>query len=373
MSRIVDPRLPATLRALREQAGLSLRDLAKRAYSSRSHLHDLEQGRKAPPSELIARLDEALQAGGHLIAMVREDPAGLSGEEQQRLRAAIAQPRRIDAGTVDSLTAVLAHQRRLEDVVGSAAVVKPVLAQLSAIEQLVNGARHDKHWLRLVDVAGQWAQFGGWLAATTGDHAAGRAWYVRAMEWATESGNPHLTATVLSMRGHLAWVCGETAAMVELSRAAAWQPASPGVHALATQQEARGLAILGDAEGTDRQLDHAEELAIRAADARDREPGWLYFYDPTFFSLQRGLAQQYLRRFDLAADLLTDGLDQLSDEVRRSDWIGWYVCQLASTHFSAGDRDIAASWIAEAREIADSTGARRLAGEVAQVEREIDC
>ncbi|WJK37624.1 helix-turn-helix transcriptional regulator [Solwaraspora sp. WMMA2065] len=373
MPRIVDPRLPATLRALREQAGLSLRDLAKRAYSSRSHLHDIEQGRKSPPPDLMVRLDEALGAGGHLAGMVRDDPAGLSGEEQQRLRAAITRPRRIDAGTIDSLAAVLAHQRRLEDVVGSAAVVRPVLAQLSAIEQLVNGARRDKHWPRLVDVAGQWAQFGGWLSAATGDHASSRAWYLRAMEWATEAGNPHLTATSLSMRGHLAWMRGETAAMVELSRAAAWQPASPGVRGVAVQQEARGLAILGDAEGADRQLDNAQELTARAADARDREPDWLYFHDPTYLMMQRGLAQRYLRRYDRAVELLQSGLDQLPGEVRRSDWVGWYVCQLAATHVAAGDRDVAASWIAEAREIADSTGAKRLAGEVAQVEREIDC
>ena len=33
--------------------------------------------------------------------------------------------------------------------------------------------------------------------------------------------------------------------MIELSRAAAWQPASLGVRALAVQQENRGLALIG--------------------------------------------------------------------------------------------------------------------------------
>jgi len=53
--------------------------------------------------------------------------------------------------------------------------------------------------------------------------------------------------------------------MIELSRAAAWQPASLGVRALAVQQENRGLALIGDADGSDHTMAQAEEMASEAA------------------------------------------------------------------------------------------------------------
>ncbi|WP_422770616.1 helix-turn-helix domain-containing protein [Plantactinospora sp. WMMC1484] len=370
MPRIVDPRFPILLRTLRQQRGLTLRALAPLVLSSRSHLADFEHGRKRPTRETAERLDEVLGADGALAAMVREELPFGSGEAD-RLQYA-ARSGRVDAATVESLAAVLAHQRRLEDAVGSSAMVAPVLAQLRLIEAMVNGARQDETWRPLIDTAGQWAHFAGWLCTTTGEHDQGRAWYQRGLEWATEAGNPHLLATILSMRGHLAWVRGQFPAMVGHSRAAAWQPASLGVRALAVQQEARGLALLEDARAAEDGLDRAEELAVRATDHPEAEPDWMYFYDPTFFQLQRGLAQHYLGRSDRAAELLSGGLDRLPAEVRQSDWIGWYVVQLASAHAASGEADVARSRIGEARSIADATGATRLSRDVAEVERALD-
>ncbi|WP_155246091.1 helix-turn-helix domain-containing protein [Salinispora arenicola] len=45
MPSIVDPCFGAELRQLRTVAGVSLRQLASRALSSRGHLHDIEAGR----------------------------------------------------------------------------------------------------------------------------------------------------------------------------------------------------------------------------------------------------------------------------------------------------------------------------------------
>jgi hypothetical protein len=53
----------------------------------------------------------------------------------------------------------------------------------------------------VVDLAGQWAQFGGWLRASTGQPAKARDWYARTLEYATEAGSRDLVATALSMRG----------------------------------------------------------------------------------------------------------------------------------------------------------------------------
>jgi tetratricopeptide (TPR) repeat protein len=261
---------------------------------------------------------------------------------------------------------MLANQRRLEDSIGSTLLAGPVVAQLAVIERLVEDAPDNDRRAALVDVAAQWAHFAGWLCATTGDHAAGRAWYLRALEWATEAGNADMIGTTLSMRGHLAWVRGQTRAMIELSRAAAWQPASLGVRALAIQQEGRGLAVLGDGPASDDRLDEAEEMAARAAQRPDTQPDWLYFYDPAFFALQRGLAQLYLGRHEKAVELFVRGLKQLPADVRESDWIGWYVLQLAAAHQAAGNINCAVEAVQEAQHTAAATGAARLRAEVQQ-------
>lgn len=66
-----DPTFGATLRRLRRDRGLSLRELAQRAHVGKSTLSDLENGR-CTPSEATARaLDQALGADGALTTLVQ--------------------------------------------------------------------------------------------------------------------------------------------------------------------------------------------------------------------------------------------------------------------------------------------------------------
>jgi hypothetical protein len=121
-----------------------------------------------------------------------------------------------------------------------------------------------------VDVAGQWAQFAGWLHANTDAPDAARAWLDRAAEWAAEAGNPSLTANILGFKGHLAWQAREVGPLVGLSQAAQRVPgAHPGEWAFNAYQEARGHAMGGDRDAADRKLDEATDLWTRAADHPD--------------------------------------------------------------------------------------------------------
>jgi hypothetical protein len=65
----------------------------------------------------------------------------LGALDAERLAWAQRHPPRIDHAVVESLADVLAAQRRAEDSVGPRAVMKPVLAQLAEIEDLVRQAR----------------------------------------------------------------------------------------------------------------------------------------------------------------------------------------------------------------------------------------
>lgn len=48
------------LRSLREEAGLSVPDLAKRCGMARTYVHDLESGRRKPTWETVQQIAEAL-------------------------------------------------------------------------------------------------------------------------------------------------------------------------------------------------------------------------------------------------------------------------------------------------------------------------
>ncbi|MGH3328800.1 MAG: helix-turn-helix domain-containing protein [Streptomycetales bacterium] len=211
----------------------------------------------------------------------------ITPDEEERLVAAARAPSRLDARAVDSLATVLAEQRLLEDHIGSEPLVEPVRAQLATLERLVTDARGPVR-SRVLDVAAQWAQFAGWLHTTTGRLAEAYPMYDRALEWTTEADDPNMIATALSMKGHAAWVAGKAGPVVGLSQAAQRSSAaSPGVRALAAQQEARGYAMMGEGDSTDRKLDAATTLILLAAEHREDEPAWVYFFNPDFLGMQR--------------------------------------------------------------------------------------
>jgi transcriptional regulator with XRE-family HTH domain len=338
---VVDPLFRQRLHQLRTDRGLSYRDLGKLTNYSHTTLWEVEQGRKQPSPAMATRLDTALAAAGQLAVLVttRSAIAPLDPDDEDRLRRVACRPRTVDQAALRSLAAILGEQRRLEDAVGSGPLLAPVAAQLDVVEALVADA-HGLLRPLVLDVGAQWAQFLGWLSANTHRDVDGRRWYERALHWATEAGDPNMVATALNMTGHLEWLAGNVGPVIGLSQAAGRPPATPGVRALAAQQQARGHALAGE---------HPED-----------EPPWVYFHNPDFLAMQRGLAYRYLGRYREAIDLLTAGLAAMPPDMRRSEWVGVYVYQLARTHAETGDRDAALMALAEVDVIAAATGSARL-------------
>jgi transcriptional regulator with XRE-family HTH domain len=249
---------------------------------------------------------------------------------------------RVDAGVVGALGLVLAGQRRLEDLAGASALLDPVTGQLSVVEGLLSAARGDGRD-DVVRMGAQWAQFAAWLHEATGRNDAAVRLYDRALRWAVEVDDTSMVSTALNMQGHVAWSAGRVGQMLSLSRAAQRdRRASPRVRAIAAQQEARGLAITGDGEGTRRKLDEAIALADVAGSSPDDEPPWTYFHGVGHLTLQRGLAYRLLgRRYELdgdhvaagrwyqrAGELFEAGLNELPADLRGAEWVGRYVREL---------------------------------------------
>ncbi|MBQ0994824.1 helix-turn-helix transcriptional regulator, partial [Micromonospora sp. H61] len=295
-STIVDPRFAAELRRLRDARGLSLRQLAAAVNYGKSLVHQLENGQTKPTVDVAIRLDEALQANGVLEMLVVDAPDG-----DDRLAYVTTHPGRVDRATGEALAGLLAGYRRLEDAIGSGPIMGPVRAHLDTVTGLLTGSPHDVR-PRIVDVAGQWAQFAGWLCIARGEVRAAKVWNARALHWATEAGNTDLIATVLSFQGHQAELRHDLPTMIELSRESRRdETVNAALRAYCAGQEARGLAMAG-ASSVDVLARLSEASDLSAQSAEEPLSPWGYWYTPSFFAVQQGSVWRYLGAADSRAN-----------------------------------------------------------------------
>lgn len=317
---VVDPRFPARLRQLRTARGLSLRDLARLTYLGKSYLHDFETGRRRPTVDHAARLDDALGAAGELSGMVCDDgPLGY----------AVSHPHRTSVTAVDILAARLAEARQLEDEVGAAPMLPTVIDHLTTITDMVCQSRSPVR-PRLVAVGAQWAQFGGWVHLATGRHRRAGLLLDRALEWATEVGDRDMVSTVLSFKGHAAWIRGQVGPTIGLTQAALRDTTVyVGQRAYDRYQLARGFTAARDRQTAVEELAAGSDLAAEAVEYTGPRPPWHYYRSRAFFMLEAGLVYQLLGENARAVELLRDGLAGLPAEMRQAGWTGMYRAALA--------------------------------------------
>lgn len=377
MRPIVDPSFPAVLHQLRKQRELSLRALGDLVSYSHTQVWEWETGRAQPTPENVAKLDDALGAGGKLTALLAEPTSPLNSDDVDRVDYVTRNPRTADSSAVESFGIILAHQRRLEDRVGSGALLSPVVGQLAVLETLAVEARAPIR-TSMVDMAAQWAQFAGWLYSSSGKYPQSQQWLTRALDWATEVGDRDMIATALSFKGHVAYRRGEVGPTIGLSAAAQRDPeVYVEQRAFSALQEARGHAMGADAAAAGGKLAEATDLIAEAVEQTGPIPPWSYYYrSPGFFDLVRGLVYRYLghqSRDDnaRAIEVFRAGRDALPEDMRESEWAGEFVYHLAIAHAQAGDLVNAAAVLEEARLIASATGSTRLRDQVERLARRL--
>jgi len=371
--QVVDPRFPALLREIRTQRGLSLRQLAGPSWLSKSVLNAIEHGTRQPTPDEAARLDEVLDAGGRLAELVAAPGVEL---DEDRLQYVARYPRRVDRATLDDLRTLLAAQRRLDDTMGSAAVLGPAREQLATVATLV-GESYDGMRPEVLDVGAQWAQFVGWLRAANGQQDEAIAAFTRAQDWASERLETDRTArdmiaTALSFKGYVAEGLGHVGDMIGFSKAAQRDPAVfAAQRSYSAGQEARGHAIVGDEQAAITKISQAAEIAV--AQEPESMPPWSYYYTPDFMLIQRGIIFYMLgarseRRNAEAIDLLRAGLDGLDPEARRAEWAGVYLCELAEAHARTHEMPEAQSLLGEAAVVAATARAPKVRERVRRLE-----
>jgi transcriptional regulator with XRE-family HTH domain len=356
---------------LRSEAGLSLADVAAAAYIARGYVHHIERGRRWPTQPVAAALDDALDAGGALLAawevadaLPRGAAVSTDPQDQERVALVARHPRRVDVATVSALADVLAATRRLEDQIGSAAVLPGVRSNSALVLSLLADARSPIRD-RVGSLAGELHQYLGWLLAETGHTQRARAELDAALALGLEINDPQLTSLALSFKGHLAWLADDPHGVIALSRAARRdQRVFVAQHAYNAYQEARGWAMAGEPAEVDRTLVRADKLAERTLARQADAPPNLYWYGLGFFILQRGLTWHTLgdpRFAERAARELTNGLRELPDTERHSEWATIFTVAAAEALTTAGEAERAIAHTRQALTVCRATRSTRLA------------
>lgn len=307
----------ALLRSLMAERGMSLRGLARELHYDVGHLSKVSRDMRAPSPELARRADTFLGAGGRLVAAQR---GGLNPSDAARVSEAERAPVRVDAATVAALERVLAGQRRLEDMVGPAALLAPMAAQLATLTGMVRHATgpHRGPFLRVV---AEWTCFTGWLHAAVRSDARALELLGQAEELADEVGDGTVAAISTSFRGYVARQQGRPVAVVRASAAALAVPGAHGTQRLFDRlQAAQGYAVLGERDRARRLLDEAAGGVDTAGDP----PPAVYWYTAPFFRLNIGMAAGLLGEHRDAAALLRDGLSGLPCEQQGAQWVDEY-------------------------------------------------
>lgn len=237
------------LTQLMRHHGISFRVLAARTYYSKSHLHDLTTGRKAPTVEVAAALDREFGLDADLVTLV-QDPHDDALELDHRVRAS------------DVSRATLSA---LQDAVDELAVAYPT----SLPRDLIPLVRHHLgQVVRLLDARQTLAQhrqlivLGGWLSLLGAtlhidlqEHPAARQRLATAHSLARDGEHPEIEAWCLETRAWAVLTDGDYQAAAKLSRQAQGiAPAGSSALIQATAQEGRAHARMGDLRSTRRAL-----------------------------------------------------------------------------------------------------------------------
>lgn len=120
----------------------------------------------------------------------------------------------------------------------------------------------------LLTVGADAAEFAGWLYRDSHDPVTASFWHDRAIEWAQEAGDMPMQGYVLLKKSQMAYEERDGLRVLTFAQAAQYSPwqLPPKVRAEVTQQEARGMARLGEPFNV---VEQKLEDARRLVDAAD--------------------------------------------------------------------------------------------------------
>jgi transcriptional regulator with XRE-family HTH domain len=419
------------LRQLRTQAGLSLRALGQAVHYDYSRLSRVENGDHLVDPALVPALDNAVGADGLLIKLrslgQHEDPSqgpttlptagyhvddgdsvrvelrtsdgrivrvNLSRREFTRLMAAGAlravlpagvadldqaervsktldAPRRIDPQVLDYFRTLLTEHFTADKMLGPRQLLGPVVAQIDVLDGL---RRHTGPGIAapMLRLLAQYAEFAGWLNQDAGDTTAAMFWSDRATQYAQAVGDYQMVAYMLVRKSNIALLDDDMINVIDLAAAARKVPGpiSPKLVALASQQEARGWALHGDADHFRTNIDTAAEMLSKHPDNVDDDaPVYLHHYDLNTLEEQSASGYRACGQAETAVAILERKIAETPEHLHRDQ--GHQMAKLANTILATAqpDPERAADLGLRCVTIAHATGSARIAKELHTLDR----
>ncbi|WP_169747950.1 helix-turn-helix domain-containing protein [Pseudonocardia acaciae] len=307
--------------------------------------------------------------GGCSTATDPESDAARRGQytEREHLDKALQ-----DAGRYLDESIIEHFRRQLDDCMlydgtnGPTSVLPVALSTIGVVEHY---ARQVKPNVRqqLLSLGARGAEFAGWLYRDAYRPDRALYWRDRAVEWAQEAGDWEMQGYILLKKSQSAWDERDGLRMLTLAQAAhngPWQ-LSPLVRAETAQQEARGLAMVGESsDSIYRKLDQAWEL-FDSAGSRDRETNKLgRHYNKSLLTMQCAIchceAGRPLKAVETYQTLLSQ--EQFSYRDR-----GYFLSLMASALASAKEVSSAVEVGQKAMEVARQTKSQRTVNELERV------
>lgn len=324
--RVVDPTFAPRLREIRMSRGLSLRQLSRLTYFAAAQISQWENGIRRPTLDNATILDQALEAGGELAALVTETPDDRDAAE--RIAHAIKAPSLLDAGHVEALATQLAMSRHLDDSFPASALLPAVEGQLATTQILAREARgpvaRDVHL-----VAVQFEQFAGWLNSQVRNDKRAEQQLSTAARDALSLDHPDLACQTLSFRGALDRFRGNAKGITRWNIAAYEVPGVSDLHKVdAAFHAVQGLGMLGDQKEAARLLGEADDITT-ALDGSDASSPVAYWLSPSWLRMPIGLAHLGLGNHKSAAENLRAGLESMPDGWQNAEWSVEYRDALA--------------------------------------------
>jgi tetratricopeptide (TPR) repeat protein len=250
---------------------------------------------------------------------------GLTSDDKDRLNGVIRRPSRLDAATIESLSQVLASQRRAEDALGPDAILGPMTLQLETLRKVLRDAS-GPHREALTRLVAEWTSFVGWLHTAVRKDSKALALFAEAEGLADDVGDGSVAATAASFRGYIARLQGRPRSAIRASAAAlATKGADATQHTYDLLQTAQAYADLGDKKEAERFLAKASDLATAVREP----PPSVYWYTEPFFRLNIGLAQLGIGQYRDAADSLRSGIEDIPADQVDAEWMNEYHEALA--------------------------------------------
>jgi tetratricopeptide (TPR) repeat protein len=276
-----------------------------------------------------------LKAGG--AALLAPFCGLLDAGEHERVAAVLGGHSRPDMHAVEHFEALLAHFRKLDDLMGPRHVHAAVHSTLGVLDGLSDSADPQVRQA-LQSVCAQYAQLDAWMWLDRGENALANHCHDRALARATESGNQPFASYLLACKAKQALEEGDPDTGLVLAREAQrgkWG-LTPAVEEHAAELEARAWAMSGDAGNCERKLDDAARLLAKSAELdRTDEPPWIYYFGEERLPAHRGFCYARLGQADAAIAAFGEAIANLPSEYVRDR--AWYLFWSAEAY--AHDND----------------------------------